>query len=167
MSLTPSDYGLQEGFLQHCNSLLLLMKAPDLTQASALVVFALPFLVVQNLQMNKSARLSVYGVLLLGTIDIILSLARFLTIHLGNENNFRATTLIGMSFPFSFPTLQNIYLYIKPHQTLFVPPLPLTKAQRHRTVDGSRSKRWSYHDLPPLPATLHSSQQKVNKAPLM
>ena len=58
-------------------------------------------------------------------------------------------------------------MYIEPHQPLFVPSLPLTKAQHHRTVDGSRSKRWSHRDLPPLPAPLHSSQQKVNKAPLM
>ena len=109
MSLTSSGYGLHEGLLQHRNSLSPLTEVPDLTQTFVLLVFALPFLVIQDLQMNKSARLSVYGVLLLGAVDIILSLARFLTIHLGNENNFRAITLIGMSFPFSFPTLQSVY----------------------------------------------------------
>jgi heme/copper-type cytochrome/quinol oxidase subunit 4 len=113
VSLTPSGYEMQwiaRGLLQHWNSLLLSKKAPDLTQASALLVIALPFSVLQNLQVHKNTRAGVYGILLLGAVDIAISLARFLNIQLGNENNFRAMTLIGMSFPFSFLKLQNVYL---------------------------------------------------------
>jgi len=109
VSFTPSGYELQ-GLLQNRNSPSPSKNVQDLTPASALLVFTLFFSVVQNLQITKSTRVSVYGILLLGAIDIGFSITRFLIIQLSNVHEFRSITLIGMSFPFSFPMLQNIDL---------------------------------------------------------
>jgi hypothetical protein len=52
--------------------------------------------VLHNLKLKKNLRVAVYGVFLLGIINIAFALARFLTIQLGTDQYFDTFPLVGM-----------------------------------------------------------------------
>ncbi|KAI1023687.1 hypothetical protein LB505_011221 [Fusarium chuoi] len=58
-------------------------------------IFCLPFFIIHNLNMRTKVKVSVYCIFLLGIIDIAFSLTRFLTIQLGDSEDFRSFTIIG------------------------------------------------------------------------
>ncbi|VTT60667.1 unnamed protein product [Fusarium fujikuroi] len=58
--------------------------------------FCLPFFIIHNLNMRTKVKVSVYGIFLLGIIDIAFSLTRFLTIQLGDSEDFRSFTIIEL-----------------------------------------------------------------------
>ncbi|KAF5978162.1 integral membrane protein [Fusarium coicis] len=60
------------------------------------IVFCLPFLIIHNLNMRRKVKVSVYCIFLLGIIDIAFSLTRFLTIQLGDSEDFRSFTIIEL-----------------------------------------------------------------------
>ncbi|RYP11064.1 hypothetical protein DL765_007897 [Monosporascus sp. GIB2] len=60
-----------------------------------IVIFLLPLSLLHRLQMGIRTRLGVYGVFLLGIIDIAFSLTRFLNVHLNTSGGFRPFTLIA------------------------------------------------------------------------
>ncbi|KAJ4308226.1 hypothetical protein N0V84_012224 [Fusarium piperis] len=62
----------------------------------SLALFALPFLILQNLNMRARTKIGVYCVFLLGLIDIAFSLTRFLTVLLSHDGSFRAITTIEL-----------------------------------------------------------------------
>lgn len=62
-------------------------------------VFALPFLLLHKLNLRPKVRVGVYGIFLLGFIDIAFSLTRFLTIQLTKVGDFASITTIGKSSP--------------------------------------------------------------------
>ncbi|RMJ16010.1 hypothetical protein BHE90_008706 [Fusarium euwallaceae] len=62
----------------------------------SLALFALPFLILQNLNMRTKTKIGVYCVFLLGLIDIAFSLTRFLTVLLSHVGSFRAITTIEL-----------------------------------------------------------------------
>ncbi|KAF5018636.1 hypothetical protein F66182_9386 [Fusarium sp. NRRL 66182] len=53
--------------------------------STSLALFVLPFLVLYKLNLRPQVKLGVYGIFLLGLIDIAFSLTRFLTIQLSNS----------------------------------------------------------------------------------
>ncbi|KAJ9414960.1 hypothetical protein QL093DRAFT_2451048 [Fusarium oxysporum] len=61
-----------------------------------LLVFCLPFFIIHNLNMRRKVKVSVYCIFLLGIIDIAFSLTRFLTIQLGDSEDFRSFTIIEL-----------------------------------------------------------------------
>ncbi|KAG5776159.1 hypothetical protein H9Q73_010168 [Fusarium xylarioides] len=61
----------------------------------SIALFCLPFLIIHNLNMRRKVKVSVYCIFLLGIIDIAFSLTRFLTIQLGDSEDFRSFTIIG------------------------------------------------------------------------
>ncbi|KAF5530715.1 integral membrane protein [Fusarium phyllophilum] len=67
---------------------------PDRTDIA--IVFCLPFLIIHNLNMRRKVKVSVYCIFLLGIIDIAFSLTRFLTIQLGDSEDFRSFTIIEL-----------------------------------------------------------------------
>ncbi|KAH7150850.1 hypothetical protein DER46DRAFT_513355, partial [Fusarium sp. MPI-SDFR-AT-0072] len=60
--------------------------------------FCLPFFIIHNLNMRRKVKVSVYCIFLLGIIDIAFSLTRFLTIQLGDSEDFRSFTIIGKKY---------------------------------------------------------------------
>ncbi|KAI8668618.1 hypothetical protein NCS57_00673500 [Fusarium keratoplasticum] len=62
----------------------------------SLALFALPFLILHNLNMRTKTKVGVYCVFLLGLIDISFSLTRFLIVLLSNDGSFRAITTIEL-----------------------------------------------------------------------
>ncbi|KAM0424901.1 hypothetical protein ACHAPT_009957 [Fusarium lateritium] len=62
----------------------------------SLALFALPFLILHNLNMRTKTKIGVYCVFLLGLIDIAFSLTRFLTVLLSHNGSFRAITTIEL-----------------------------------------------------------------------
>ncbi|KAF5535430.1 integral membrane protein [Fusarium napiforme] len=61
----------------------------------SIALFCLPFLIIHNLNMRTKVKVSVYCIFLLGIIDIAFSLTRFLTVQLGNSEDFIPFTIIG------------------------------------------------------------------------
>ncbi|CVL06903.1 related to integral membrane protein [Fusarium mangiferae] len=59
-------------------------------------IFCLPFFIIHNLNMRTKVKVSVYCIFLLGIIDIAFSLTRFLTIQLGDSEDFRSFTIIEL-----------------------------------------------------------------------
>ncbi|RSL91785.1 hypothetical protein CEP51_000143 [Fusarium floridanum] len=62
----------------------------------SLQLFLLPFSIFHDLKMNKRTKRGVYGVFLIGLIDLIFSLTRFLNVQLGDHNGFRSITMIEL-----------------------------------------------------------------------
>ncbi|KAF5633272.1 uncharacterized protein FTJAE_7236 [Fusarium tjaetaba] len=65
-------------------------------QLGVAFLFCLPFLIIHNLNMRRKVKVSVYCIFLLGIIDIAFSLTRFLTIQLGDSEDFRSFTIIEL-----------------------------------------------------------------------
>ncbi|KAI8649850.1 hypothetical protein NCS56_01435800 [Fusarium sp. Ph1] len=62
----------------------------------SLQLFLLPFSIFHDLKMNRRTKNGVYGVFLIGLIDLIFSLTRFLNVQLGDRNGFRSITMIEL-----------------------------------------------------------------------
>ncbi|KAM5521404.1 hypothetical protein FOXYSP1_15295 [Fusarium oxysporum f. sp. phaseoli] len=62
----------------------------------SIALFCLPFFIIHNLNMRRKVKVSVYCIFLLGIIDIAFSLTRFLTIQLGDSEDFRSFTIIEL-----------------------------------------------------------------------
>ncbi|KAM5364506.1 hypothetical protein ACJZ2D_011497 [Fusarium nematophilum] len=62
----------------------------------SIMLFILPFSILHNLQMPMRLKISVCSVFLLGLVDIAFSFARFFTIQLSREGEFRSMTLIEL-----------------------------------------------------------------------
>jgi hypothetical protein len=60
-------------------------------------VFALPWLIVPGLQMKKTVLAGVYCAFLLGIINIVFCLLRFITIQISVDGQGPSLSLVGMS----------------------------------------------------------------------
>ncbi|RYP51737.1 hypothetical protein DL769_010767 [Monosporascus sp. CRB-8-3] len=64
--------------------------------SSDIMIFFLPFLVINRLQMRRSLKISLYCTFLLGIINISFCLTRFITIHLTDLNGALSVSLIEL-----------------------------------------------------------------------
>ncbi|KAF4972345.1 hypothetical protein FSARC_1067 [Fusarium sarcochroum] len=62
----------------------------------SLLLFMLPFTVIHDLDLTKRAKFGLYFVSLVGLLDIVISLIRFLNVELGDGGEFRSFTTIEL-----------------------------------------------------------------------
>lgn len=113
----------------------------------SLALFALPFLLLHKLNLRPKVRVGVYGIFLLGFIDIAFSLTRFLTIQLTKVGDFASITTIGL--------WSGLDLYIG----LIVACLPALRPYLHR-----KGSKYSYAESGrPTGNSTHPARRTVDR----